>query len=150
MRLTMTHAVVATLATTFLLLAADKSGALRREVYVPPAPKVAAAPAPSVAAAPAFDPDKGKPPPHNDTVDDLPPGPHRELTFLTCTACHGVALIKAQGLTRDLWDSTIDLMLQRHRMPPIKPEERAEILDYLAATFPPRRQGRGSDNPFLK
>ena len=45
MRLTMTHAVVATLATTFLLLAADKSGALRREVYVPPAPKVAAAPA---------------------------------------------------------------------------------------------------------
>lgn len=149
MRLTMTHAVVATLATTFLLLAADKSGALRREVYVPPAPKVAAATAP-VAAAPAFDPDKGKPPPHNDTVDDLPPGPNRELAFLTCTACHGVALIKAQGLTRDLWDSTIDLMLQRHRMPPIKPEERAEILDYLAATFPPRRQGRGSDNPFLK
>ena len=150
MRLTMTHAVVATLATTFLLLAADKSGALRREVYVPPAPKAAPAAATAVAAAPAFDPDKGKPPPHNDTVDDLPPGPHRELTFLTCTACHGVALIKAQGLTRDLWDSTIDLMLQRHRMPPVKPEERAEILDYLAATFPPRRQGRGSDNPFLK
>ena len=143
MRLTMTHAVVATRATTFLLLAADRSGALHREVYVPPAPKVAAA-------APAFDPDKGKPPPHNDTVDDLPPGPNRDLAFLTCTACHGVALIKAQGLTRDLWDSTIDLMLSRHRMPPVKPQERAEILDYLAATFPPRRQGRGGDNPFLK
>ena len=148
MRLTMTHAVVATLATTFLLLAADKSGALHREVYVPPAPKVA--PAAPAAARPAFDPDKGKPPPHNDTVDDLPPGPNRELTFLTCTACHGVALIKAQGLTRDLWDSTFDLMLQRHRMPPVKPAERAEILDYLAATFPPRRRSRDSDNPFLK
>ena len=144
MRLTMTHAVVATLATTFLLLAADKSGALRREVYVPPAPKVAAAPAP------AFDPDKGKPPPHNDTVDDLPPGPHRELAFLTCTACHGVALIKAQGLTRDLWDSTFDLMLEKHRMPPVKAEDRAEILTYLAEQFPPRRKGRGNDNPFLK
>ena len=146
MRLTMTHVVVVTLATTFLLVAADRSGALHREVYVPPAPKPLAA----VAATPAFDPDKGKPPPHNDTVDDLPPGPHRDVTFYTCTACHGVALIKAQGLTRDLWDSTIDLMLQRHRMPPIKPAERNEILDYLAATFPPRRQGRGSDNPFLK
>lgn len=146
MRITMTHAVVATLATTFLLLAADKSGALRRDVFVPPAPKPAA-----VAATPAaFDPDKGKPPPHNDTVDDLPPGPGRDVTFYTCTACHGVALIKAQGLTRDLWDSTFDLMLQRHRMPPVKPDERAEILDYLAATFPPRRQGRGGDNPFLK
>ena len=51
-----------------------------------------------------------------------------------------MALIKAQGLTRDLWDSTFDLMLEKHRMPPVKPEERAEILDYLAEQFPPRRQ----------
>ena len=110
---------------------------------MPPAPKVAAAPA-------AVDPDKGKPPPHNDKVEDLPEGKNRELTFYTCTACHGVALIKAQGLTRDLWDSTLDLMVEKHRMPPIKPEERTEILDYLAEQFPPRRKGRGSDNPFLK
>ncbi len=142
----MTHAVVATLATTFLLLAADRSGALHRQSYLPPAPKVAAA----VPAAATFDPDKGKPPPHNDTVDDLPAGAGRDVTFYTCTACHGVALIKAQGLTRDLWDSTFDLMLQRHRMPPVKADERAEILDYLATAFPPRRQGRGGDNPFLK
>ena len=39
-------------------------------------------------------------------------------------------------------------MLTRHRMPPVKAEERAEILDYLATTFPPRRRGRGDDNPF--
>jgi len=60
----------------------------------------------------------------------------------------GVALIKAQGLTRDLWDSTFDLMLEKHRMPPVKAAERAEILDYLAEQFPPRRRGRGADNPF--
>ncbi|KAF0104238.1 MAG: hypothetical protein FD144_1663 [Rhodospirillaceae bacterium] len=144
-RLNVIHAAVLGLTATFLLLAFDRSGALHRDkyVYVPPAPKVAAAP-------PVVDPDKGKPPPHNDTVEDLPEGKNRELTFYTCTACHGVALIKAQGLTRDLWDSTLDLMVEKFRMPPIKAEERTEILDYLAENFPPRRKGRGSDNPFLK
>jgi mono/diheme cytochrome c family protein len=138
------HVCVLSLTAMFLLLAADKAGELRRNryVWVPPAPKVEPA---------AADINAGKPPPHTDTVDDLPDGKGRETTFYTCTACHGVALIKAQGLTRDLWDSTIDLMLEKHRMPPIKAEERAEILDYLAEQFPPRRgQGRGADNPFLK
>ncbi len=144
-RLNVIHAAVIGLTATFLLLAFDRAGELHRDkyVYVSPTPKVAAAP-------PVVDPDKGKPPPHNDTVDDLPEGKNRDLTFYTCTACHGVALIKAQGLTRDLWDSTIDLMLEKHRMPPIKAEERTEIVDYLAEHFPPRRKGRGSDNPFLK
>jgi len=145
-RLNVIHAAVIGLTATFLLLAFDRAGELHRDkyVYVPPAPKVAAAPA----AEP--DPDKGKPPPHNDKVEDLPEGKNRELTFYTCTACHGVALIKAQGLTRELWDSTFDLMLEKHRMPPVKPAERAEILDYLGQQFPPRRRGRGADNPFLK
>ena len=143
MQLSMTHVVVIALTTSFLLLAFDKAGELRKHPYVwiPPAPK---------AAPPAADPDKGKPPPHNDTVEDLPNGPGREVTFYTCTACHGVALIKAQGLTRELWDSTFDLMLAKHRMPPVKAAERAEILDYLAQQFPPRRRHRGGDNPFLK
>jgi hypothetical protein len=143
--LNITHAVVVTLTATFLLLAADRAGELRKNqpAYVPPAK-------PAVAVAPAVDPDKGKPPPHNDTVDDLPDGKGREVTFYACTACHGVALIKAQGLTRDLWDSTFDLMIEKHRMPPVKAGERAEILDYLAEQFPPRRKGRGGDNPFLR
>ncbi|TAJ25475.1 MAG: hypothetical protein EPO67_20990 [Reyranella sp.] len=145
MSLNITHAVVVTLTATFLLLAADRAGELRKNqpAYVPPAK-------PAVAAAPAVDPDKGKPPVHNDTVDDLPESKGREITFYTCTACHGVALIKAQGMSRELWDQSFDLMLTRHRMPPVKPEERVEILDYLTEQFPPRRRQRGGDNPFLK
>lgn len=145
-QLTITPVVVITLAATFLLLALDRSGGLRKNqpVYVPPAKPAAVAPAATA------DSEKGKPPPHNDTVEDLPEGKGREITFYTCTACHGVALIKAQGLTRDLWDSTFDLMLEKHRMPPVKAAERAEILDYLTEQFPPRRKGRGADNPFLK
>jgi hypothetical protein len=143
-QLNITHVVVISLTAVFLLVAMDRTGALRgpQPTYTPPA-----APA---AVAPQVDPDKGKPPPHNDTVEDLPDGKGRETTFYACTACHGVALIKAQGLTRDLWDSTFDLMLERHKMAPVKPEERAEILDYLAEQFPPRRRGRNADNPFLK
>jgi len=142
-RINITHVVVISLTAVFLLIALDRAGELRgpQPAYTPPAAPAAAA---------VVDPDKGKPPPHNDTVADLPEGKGREVTFYTCTACHGVALIKAQGLTHDLWDSTFDLMLERHRMAPVKPEERAEILDYLAEQFPPRRKGRGGDNPFLK
>jgi hypothetical protein len=141
-QLTITPVVVITLAATFLLLAFDRAGELRKDRvgYVPPTK-------PAVAA--AADPDKGKPPPHNDKLEDMPDGKGRDVTFYTCTACHGVALIKAQGLTRDLWDSTFDLMLEKHRMPPVKAADRAEILDYLSTQFPPRRQ-RGGDNPFLK
>ncbi len=142
MQINIAHVCVITLTSVFLLLAIDKSGSWNRDIYVPP-PK-------PLAAAAAVNPDKGKPPPHNDKVEDLPEGKGRETTFYTCTACHGVALIKAQGLTRDLWDSTIDLMREKHRMPEVKPEERAEILTYLTEQFPPRRRGRNSDNPFLK
>ena len=148
MKLTITHVVVISLTTTFLLLAFDRAGDFRKNQYVwvppQPAPSKGAAP---VAAQPEHD--KGKPPPHNDKVEDLPDGKDRELVFYTCTACHGVALIKAQGLTRELWDSTFDLMLEKHRMPPVKAEDRALILDYLAEQFPPRRR-RGGDDPFLK
>lgn len=131
---------VITLTAVVLLLATDKTGSWNRQIYVPP-PK----PAPVAA-----NPEKGKPPPHNDKVEDMPDGKGRETTFYTCTACHGVALIKAQGLTRDLWESSIDLMIEKHRMPPVKAEERSEILAYLTEQFPPRRRGRNSDNPFLK
>ena len=142
MRITMTHAVVGMLTAVCLLLAADRSGSLRKDqpAWTPPAK-------PAVT---AVDPDKGKPPPHHDTIEDLPEGKGREVTFYTCAACHGVALIKAQGMSRELWELSFELMITRHHMPHVKPEDRAEILDYLATQFPPRRpsRGRGSDNPF--
>jgi len=138
--LRISHVCAIALGAAFILLAADRAGSLRGKApaWLPP-PK----PPPRVV-------ESGKPPPHNDKVEDMPDGKGREVTFYTCTACHGVALIKAQGMSRELWESSFELMITRHHMPHVKPEDRAEILDYLATQFPPRRpsRGRGSDNPF--
>jgi hypothetical protein len=80
----------------------------------------------------------------------LPPGKGQEETFYLCAACHGTALIKQQGLSRELWEASLQLMIDRHGMPIPDDADRALIIDYLAERFPPRRRGRSGDNPFLK
>ncbi len=82
-----------------------------------------------------------------DTPEVLPEGPGREETFYACTACHGIALVRQQGMTRERWDETIQVMIDRHGMTSYDGELRDLILDYLAASFPPRR--RTPTNPFL-
>ena len=142
------------LAATFLLLALDRAGQLR-----PPMPPTlqATIPSPAVSApaqrrmvgTPGITP-KALPPgiAHNDTVESLPPGKGQEEAFYTCAACHGTALIKAQGLSRELWDQTFQLMIDKHNMAEPDKTDRELIIDYLAQHFPPRRRVR--DNPFLK
>ncbi len=66
-----------------------------------------------------------------------------------CAACHSGLIVSQQGLSRAQWDETLDIMTERHKMPKLDGEERALILNYLAAAFPPRR-GRGAPNPFLR
>ena len=87
---------------------------------------------------------------HQDTVETMPPGKGQEETFYLCAACHGTALIKAQGMTRERWDSTFQYMIDRHGMADPDKADRDLIVDYLTEHFPPRRRGRGQDNPFLK
>ena len=83
---------------------------------------------------------------HGDTPDNLPAGVGRDETFYACTACHGVAIIVSQGMSREGWDSTIDEMIRRNAMPEPDAADRRLIVDYLAARFPPRTRGR--TNPF--
>lgn len=83
-----------------------------------------------------------------ETPESLPDGKGREETFYGCTGCHGTAIIRQQGMTRDRWDETLRVMTDKHGMPDYDGELRDLILDYLATTFPPRR--RAPDNPFLQ
>lgn len=145
----LTHVITAGLLALAGLMLLDRAGSLR-----PPAePLVAAKPAPST---PTTARSKALPKAlpadvrHQDTVETMPPGKGQEETFYLCAACHGTALIKAQGMTRERWDSTFQYMVDRHGMADPDKADRDLIVDYLATNFPPRRRGRGQDNPFLK
>ena len=83
----------------------------------------------------------------DESPEDLPEGEGREEMFYFCTACHGIALVRAQGLGRERWDGLVDWMTERHGMPVPDETLRARIVDYLAKTFPPR--ARAWSNPFL-
>jgi len=88
--------------------------------------------------------------PRDESPADYPAGPGRDQTFYTCTACHGFKLVAAQGQARGQWEDTLDFMTKRHNMPPLEGNDRKIVLDYLEATFPPRRAPGGFQNPFLK
>jgi hypothetical protein len=90
--------------------------------------------------------------PSVEAPEDLPAHPGREETFYLCVACHGLAIIKRQALTREGWDDMLRLMVTRHGMMDPVGEERRIILDYLAAAFPPRAPaaGGGWRNPFAQ
>lgn len=89
--------------------------------------------------------------PSDESPEEFPAGAGRDETFYTCTACHNFKLVAAQGLSRAGWEDSIDLMIRRHNMPPLDGKDRAVVLDYLAAAYPPRAPaGRGWQNPFLK
>lgn len=82
-----------------------------------------------------------------ESPEDLPAGKGRDEAFYGCTACHGFAIIRQQGMNRERWEATIQDMQVRHNMPEPDAGDRALMLDYLATAFPPRQRGR--PNPFL-
>jgi mono/diheme cytochrome c family protein len=95
------------------------------------------------AQAPAFTP-------RDESPEDFPPGPGREVAFYACVACHNFKLVAAQGMSRARWDESLTFMTQRHNMPALEGEDRRIVLDYLEKTYPPRAPGRpgGWQNPF--
>jgi mono/diheme cytochrome c family protein len=88
--------------------------------------------------------------PSQERPEDYPDGPGREQAFYACIACHGFKIVAQQGQTRRQWEDTLDFMTKRHNMPPIDGDLRKIVLDYLEATFPPRKTPGGWQNPFAK
>jgi hypothetical protein len=88
--------------------------------------------------------------PQEESPEDYPAGAGREQTFYACTPCHGFRIVAQQGQSRRQWDETLDWMTQRHNMPKLEGDDRRIVLDYLAATYPPRSAPRGWQNPFQK
>jgi len=62
----------------------------------------------------------------------LPPDVGREVTFDNCNACHSTMLVAQQRLARDIWDETLDYMVEEHGMDSMESGERRKFLDYLS------------------
>jgi hypothetical protein len=88
--------------------------------------------------------------PRLEDIETLPEGPGREETFYGCTACHAFKLVAAQGMTRQRWDETIQLMIDKHKMSEPAEAERTAMLDYLEKHYPPRAPRGGWQNPFAQ
>jgi mono/diheme cytochrome c family protein len=90
--------------------------------------------------------------PREESPEEFAAGAGRDETFYACTACHGFKLVAQQGMTRAQWEDSINLMVRRHNMPPLDDKDRATVLNYLTAAYPPRAPttNRGWQNPFSK
>ena len=86
--------------------------------------------------------------PPEESPEQYPAGAHRDDTFYFCTACHGFKIVAQQGMSRDRWNETFDIMVKRHSMIDVQGEQREQMLDYLTAAFPERRAPGGWKNPF--
>lgn len=80
----------------------------------------------------------------------LPAGAHRDEVFNRCTACHSTAIIRRTRLDRARWDDLMDWMTEKHGMPVLEGEERVQIVDYLAAAFPPVATRARAASPFAE
>lgn len=89
--------------------------------------------------------------PSDETPEEFPAGTGRDETFYSCVACHNFKLVAAQGMSRRQWEESLELMVNRHGMPPLDDADRKVVLDYLEKTYPPRAPAAGGwQNPFLK
>jgi hypothetical protein len=86
--------------------------------------------------------------PPEESPEQYPAGAHRDDTFYFCTACHGFKIVAQQGMSRERWNETFDIMVSRHKMVDVQGEQREQMLDYLTAAFPERRAPGGWKNPF--
>lgn len=86
--------------------------------------------------------------PPEESPEQFPAGLNRDDTFYFCTACHGFKIIAQQGMSRERWNETFDVMVKRHGMADLQGEQRDQMLDYLASAFPERRAPGGWKNPF--
>ncbi len=67
---------------------------------------------------------------------ELPAGPGREIVARECRGCHDLDMVfAAAGATRDDWNGALDEMGSYGMK--ITPEERAQILEYLATYLGP-------------
>lgn len=72
-----------------------------------------------------------------DAIDQLPPGPGKDVVSGTCMTCHETAIIQQQRKDRDAWRRSVQRMIEWGAQLSAEQEETA--IDYLSAHFGPER-----------
>ncbi len=68
----------------------------------------------------------------------LPEGNGKELVRSICQSCHDLSpIFTSGGFSRRDWEAVVEAMINMGAS--IKPEEEKIIIDYLAASFPPKQ-----------
>lgn len=69
----------------------------------------------------------------------LPDGIGKEEVFYTCVVCHSIRTVVQQKLSRNMWDETLDWMVEEQGMPELDDEDRMLILNYLGENVSPEK-----------
>lgn len=67
--------------------------------------------------------------------DGLPAGDGREEVFYTCQACHSLAIVKQQGLTKQSWHETLVWMIEEQGMGDPGSDDLDKMASYLAQHY---------------
>lgn len=65
------------------------------------------------------------------------PAPGQETVETLCIACHSIAIVAQQRLTRPVWDEVMEWMVEEQGMPALDEDELAAVLDYLTENYGP-------------
>ena len=82
-----------------------------------------------------------------DEATGLIKNPGWEQVRAHCGGCHSHALVTSQRADRQTWLEIIRRMQETQNLWPLEPRTEAQILDYLAASYPPQRHGRRAPIP---
>ena len=69
----------------------------------------------------------------------LPDGPQKQTVLKLCGTCHSPNLVMGRGMTREQWGDVVSSMVARGAKG--TPDEFGQVVDYLTATFPPKKPG---------
>lgn len=78
----------------------------------------------------------------------LPDGPNRDLVELVCSKCHTTERIAAKRMTKAEWKEEVTEMLQEED--DVSEEEKDQIIEYLAKTFPSKPEEKKNNNAALQ
>jgi hypothetical protein len=82
-----------------------------------------------------------------DTASGLIKAPGWELVRANCGGCHSHGLITQQRADRQTWLNLIRWMQATQNLWQFSPDTEAQILDYLAANYPPQLNRRRAPIP---